>query len=230
VALTGVENDGVALIPPVPTGLPEFEAPEMSLVESLIPAALGIALMGFTESISAARAFRESADPPVNGDRELIALGAANVGGGLFQAYGSGGGLSQTAVNDRAGARTQLAAVSTAGVVALTLLVLAPVLDNLPEATLGAVVVMAGLGLASLEGMRRIRSVRLRDWLLACVAVIGVLWLGVLDGILVAVAASLTALIWQVAVSPWSLSAGRQGRTSSATTACIQPIRRMRAC
>jgi sulfate permease, SulP family len=85
-----------------------------------LPAAAGVALIAFVESIAAARAFRRGDDPPLDPDRELIALGAANVGGGLFRAFPAGGGLSQTAVNDGAGARTQLAELATAGLVALS--------------------------------------------------------------------------------------------------------------
>jgi sulfate permease, SulP family len=147
VGLTDLESRGVALVGPVSGGLPRFELPELAGVGALLPAAAGIALMSFIESISAARAFAAKDDPPVDADRELLALGAANLAGGLFQAYPAGGGTSQTAVNDGAGARTQLAGVVTAVVAVLTLTLLAGLLADLAQAILGAIVLVAAIGL-----------------------------------------------------------------------------------
>ena len=96
----------MALVGPVSGGLPRFELPGLAGAGALLPAAGGIALMSFIESISAARAFAAKTDPPVDANRELLALGTANLSAGLFQAYPAGGGTSQTAVNDEAGART----------------------------------------------------------------------------------------------------------------------------
>jgi sulfate permease, SulP family len=136
--------------------------------------------MSFIESISAARAFAAKTDPPVDADRELLALGAANLGGGLFQAYPAGGGTSQTAVNDGAGARSQLAEVVTAGMAVLTLTVLATLLADLAEAILGAIVLVAAIGLVNLAPLRRISTIRRRDFSLGLVALAGVLTFGVL--------------------------------------------------
>ena len=191
------EPAGLALIPPVPTGLPEPAAPELGLADELLPAALGIALIGLTESIAAARAFRRREDRPIDVDRELVALGAANAAGGLFQAYPGGGGLSQTAVNDAAGAKSQLTSVVTAGGVALTLLLLAPIFEDLPEATLGAIVVAAAIGLVLSPELGRLRALRTRDYALALVALGGILLLGTLKGILVAVVVSILVLLYQ---------------------------------
>ena len=119
VASTDLEGRGVALVGPVNGGLPAFALPDLDGVGRLLPAAAGIALMSFIESISAARAFAARTDPPVDADRELLALGAANLAGGLFQAYPAGGGTSQTAVNDGAGARTQVAELVTAAMAVL---------------------------------------------------------------------------------------------------------------
>jgi MFS superfamily sulfate permease-like transporter len=100
-------------------GVPASGLPELDGVGRLLPAAAGIALMAFIESISAARAFAARTDPPVDADRELLALGVANLAGGLFQAYPASGGTSQTAVNDGAGARTQVAELVTAAMAVL---------------------------------------------------------------------------------------------------------------
>jgi sulfate permease, SulP family len=164
----------------------------------LLPAAAGIALMSFIESISAARAFAARTDPPVDADRELLALGAANLAGGLFQAYPAGGGTSQTAVNDGARAKTQLAEVVTAGTTVMALTVLAPLLADLPEAILGAIVLIAAIGLVQLAPLRRIRTVRQRDFWLGLVALTGVLTFGVLRGVLVAVLVSLLTLLHEL--------------------------------
>jgi high affinity sulfate transporter 1 len=198
VGLTGLEGRGVALVGPVPGGLPRFELPDLAGVGALLPAAAGIALMSFIESISAARAFAARTDPPLDADRELLALGAANLAGGLFQAYPAGGGTSQTAVNDEAGARTQLAEVVTAAVAVLVLTVLAPLLADLAQPILGAIVLVAAVGLVDLAPLRRIRTIRRRDFWLGLVALAGVLAVGVLDGVLVAVLISLLVLLHEL--------------------------------
>jgi MFS superfamily sulfate permease-like transporter len=131
-------------------------------------------------------------------DRELLALGAAGLAGGLFRAYPAGGGLSQTAVNDQAGAKTQAAALATAGAAALTLLALAPLLSDLPLAVLGGIVLVAAAGLAEPAGLRALRAVRLDEYALALAATAGVLALGALGGILVAVLLSLVVVLWHL--------------------------------
>jgi sulfate permease, SulP family len=196
------DPSGLNLIPPVPQGLPRPAAPEFGFADDVFPAALGIALIGFTESIAAARAFRRRGDPPLDANRELVALGSANVAGGLFRAYPAGGGLSQTAVNDGAGAKTRVASAVTAALVALTLLVLAPAFDDLPDAVLGAIVVVAAVGLILSPELQRTRRVRTRDWGLALVALAGILLLGTLQGILIAVVASVLVLLYQASRPP----------------------------
>jgi SulP family sulfate permease len=198
VALTDLEERGVALVGPVSGGLPRFELPGFAGAAALLPAAAGIALMSFIESISAARAFAAKTDPPLDADRELLALGAANLGAGLFQTYPAGGGTSQTAVNDGAGARTRLAGAVTAAVSLLALTVLAPLLADLPLAILGAIVLVAAIGLVNLAPLRRIRIIRQRDYWLGLVAMLGVLTVGVLDGVLVAVLISLLVLLHEL--------------------------------
>jgi SulP family sulfate permease len=181
----------------VPAGLPGFQVPAFDGWRDLVPAAGGIALMAAVESLAAARALARRDDPPVNADRELRALGAANFANGLFQAFPGGGGLSQSAVQDGAGARTQLASVACAAVVVLVLTVLTGLLEDLAQATLGALVVVAAAGLVKPADLRMIARVRTRDFALALVAFAGVLVLGVLNGILVAVFVSIAVLIYQ---------------------------------
>lgn len=137
VASTDLEGRGVALVGPVSGRLPGFELPDLAGVGPLLPAAAGIALMSFIESISAARAFAARTDPPVDANRELLALGVANLAGGLFQAYPAGGGTSQTAVNDGAGARSQVAELVAAAMAVLTLTLLADLLADLAQPSWG---------------------------------------------------------------------------------------------
>lgn len=197
VAALDLAQDGVAVIGTVPAGLPELAVPPFDDWRLLVPGAAGVALMSTVESVSAGRALAARNVPPIDTDRELVALGCANIGAGLFQAYPTGGGLSQSAVNRDAGARTQVSALVTVGVVALVLTVMTGLLENLADATLGALVIVAAYGLVQPAELRRIVHVRVRDGVLALVALAGVLVLGVLAGVLVAVAVSMATLLAQ---------------------------------
>jgi len=171
--------------------------PPLDLIAELWPAAVGIALMSLTESIAAGRAFVARAEPRPAANRELLALGLANVGAALFGGMPCGGGTTQTAVNRSAGARTQAAAVVTAIVAALTLAFLAPLVGLMPRAALAAVVIAYSVGLIHLDEFRAIRAVRATEFQWAVIAFAGVLMLGTLRGILVAIAASLLAIAHQ---------------------------------
>jgi MFS superfamily sulfate permease-like transporter len=134
----------------------------------------------------------------VDADQELFALGVANIAGGFTQAYPAGGGTSQTAVNDQAGARSQIAEVVTVAVVVVTLLFLAPLVGLMPEATLGALVLVAAAGLIKVIEFQKIGRFRRVELVWALVAFAGVVVLGTLQGILVAVMVSMLALIYIV--------------------------------
>jgi MFS superfamily sulfate permease-like transporter len=197
-ALLNLQASGVELVGAIPPGLPRFSLPDLSLFRALWPGALGIALMSFVESIASARAFAKHDDPPVDANQELLALGMANIAGGLTQAYPAGGGTSQTAVNDQAGARSQVAQVTTAAVVVVTLLFLAPVISLMPEATLGALVLVAAAGLVKVGEFQQIARFRSFELLWALAAFAGVVVLGTLQGILAAVILSMLVLIYYV--------------------------------
>ena len=196
-AFLGLRESGVALTGPIPARIPTPSLPNLSLLSSLWPGALGIALMSFTESIAAGRAFARHDDPSPAPNRELIALGAANLVGSLFQCFPAGGGTSQTAVNSRAGARTQAAALVTVAMAAATLLFLSPLISLLPQATLAAVVVVTTAPLLSTKDFRSILLVRRAEFLWALAACAGVIILGTLNGVLVAIAISVLTLIYQ---------------------------------
>jgi SulP family sulfate permease len=196
-ALLSLKQAGVELIGSISPGLPAFALPDLSLVGKLWPGALGIALMAFTESIAAGKAFVRHGDPHPDANRELRALGLANLGGGLFQAMPSGGGTSQTAVNTTAGARSQLAELVTVLMVVAVLLFLAPLIALMPQATLAAVVVATTIGLLNPKDFRAIGRIRHRELWWALIAFAGVVILGTLPGILIAVAISLLVLLYQ---------------------------------
>ena len=197
--LLGLPALGVLTVGLIPQGLPALTLPDISLVQELLPGALGIALMSFTESIAAGRAFAGRDDPPVDANRELRATGVANLGGALLGAMPAGGGTSQTAVVRAAGGRTQKASLVTAGVAAATMLLLAPVLGLLPHATLAAVVIVYSVGLIQPAEFAAIRKVRMMEFRWALIACIGVLIFGTLKGILVAIIVSLIGLASQEA-------------------------------
>ena len=190
---------GVELIGHIPQGLPSFTPPSLQLAARLWPGALGIALMSFTETIAAGRAFARTDEPSPKANRELLATGLANAGGAILGAMPGGGGTSQTAVNRLAGGRTQLTEVVTAAMTVLTLLLLAPLLALMPQATLAAVVIVYSIGLIKPEEFRQIRFVRRTEFRWALVAFAGVVLLGTLKGIVVAIIVSLIALAYQVA-------------------------------
>jgi high affinity sulfate transporter 1 len=195
----GLPALGVSTVGLIPRGFPSLTMPDLALVEQLLPGALGIALMSFTESIAAGRAFARPGDPPVNANRELIATGAANVAGALLGAMPAGGGTSQTAVVCAAGGRSQKASLVTAGAAAATMLLLAPLLGLLPNATLAAVVIVYSVGLIQPVEFRAIRRVRTMEFRWAIVATLGVLLFGTLKGIVVAIILSLIGLSSQTA-------------------------------
>ncbi len=194
-----LDAHGVSTVGLIPQGFPSLTMPSLALVEQLVPGALGIALMSFTESIAAARAFVDRADPPINANRELIVAGIANLGGALFGAMPAGGGTSQTAVMRAAGARSQKASLVTASAAAATMLLLAPLLGLMPHATLAAVVIVYAIGLIQPVEFLAIRRIRTMEFRWAMVACLGVMVLGTLKGIVVAIIVSLITLSFQTA-------------------------------
>jgi len=201
-SMFGLGNLGVQTVGAVPTGLPSLTLPDAALIGQLWPMALGIALMSFTETIAAGRAFAAVGEALPNANQELFATGFSNVGGAFFGAMPAGGGTSQTAVNRRAGACTQAAGCVTAAVTLGVMLLLAPLIGMMPHTTLAAVVIMYSVGLFSPAEFRAIARVRRTELVWALVALAGVVLLGTLQGILVAIIVSLAALAHQVSNPP----------------------------
>ena len=190
---------GIELVGAIPAGLPAFTPPDLSLAEQLWPGALGIALMSFTETIAAGRAFVAGDEPSPRPNVELLATGVANVAGAFFGAMPGGGGTSQTAVNRTTGAKTQIAGIVTALMALMTMLFLSPLIGLMPQATLAAVVIVYSIGLIQPVDFRAILRIRRTEFVWAIAAFVGVMLLGTLKGILVSIIVSLVALMHQAA-------------------------------
>ncbi len=196
-AALGFGPRGIALVGAVKAGLPSVAIPDLSLADRLWAPALGIALMSFTESMAAARTFCTREDSPIDVNRELLAVGAASVGSALVGGLPAGGGTSQTAVADAAGARSQMAQWVNVAVVLLTLLLLSRAIGLLPKAALGALILVAGASMIQPATFRAIARVRCDELWWAVATTAGVIALGTLNGILVAVAISVLTLMYQ---------------------------------
>ena len=193
----GLSALGVPTTGKIPPGLPRLEGPALRLsdVDGIVPLAAGCLLLAYIESVSAARAFAAKHGYPLDPRQELLGIGAANLATALGHGYPVAGGLSQSAVNDKAGARTPLALVIASVTLALCLLFLTGLLENLPKAVLAAVVLTAISGLFDLPALVHMWRVSRPDFYAATIALIAVLLLGILQGILLAALASVLMLL-----------------------------------
>lgn len=193
VEVFGLDERGVATVGDIPGGLPSLVLPSFdgSLIGSLFGTAVIITLVGFMESIAVAKVYARRNGYEIDANQELVGLGASNVTAGLFGGYPVTGGFSRTAVNAAAGARTGLASIITAGLVIVTIAFLTPLLSSLPQAALGAIIIVAVVNLVDVAEMRHIASVKRSDLLALGVAFVATLVLGIELGIGVAIAASL---------------------------------------
>jgi SulP family sulfate permease len=197
---------GVALVGEVPSGLPVPGIPTLSLLwdnaATVGIAAVGIVLVGFSQSAGDARHFANKHRYRVDIDQETVAQGMANIGAGLIQGIPVSTSLSASSANDTSGARSPVASLSTGAVVVLTMLIFAPLFSDLPKAVLGAVIIEAvTMGMIDLPEMRRLRRVKRSDFRIAVVATLGVLSFGVLPGIVIGAALSVGWLVY-VSTSP----------------------------
>jgi sulfate permease, SulP family len=200
--LLNLRERGVELVGHIPQGLPSLVRPDLSLTTVLWPGALAIALMSFTETLAAGRAFARNDEPAPRANTELLATGLANVAGAFVGAMPAGGGTTQTAVNTHAGARTQLAEIVTAGMALVTTLFLAPLVAMMPQSALAAMVIVYSFGLIKPIEFRDILRIRSTEFSWAIVAFAGVMFLGTLKGIVVAIIVSLVTLAHQMADPP----------------------------
>ena len=210
---------GVAELGTITAALPEVNVPSVTFAdfERLLAGAVGLALLAYAESIAAARTFAARHHYEVDANRELVALGASNIGSGLIQGFAVDASVSRTAAGDGAGQRSQLAGLVNLGLVLLTLAVLTPFFADLPKATLAAVVIAAVLPLLRTADLRRLYRIDRADFSIALVCLTGVLVWGVLGGILVAVVASLVALVYR-SFRPRSPCSGDRARARPTRT------------
>jgi high affinity sulfate transporter 1 len=186
-------DHGVSLVGPLPQGFPPFTVPSvpMSDLALLVAGAVGIAVVSLTDTISTASSFAARAGQEVDGDREMIGIGAANIAAGFFQGFPVSTSGSRTAVAEQAGAKTQVTGLVGALAITLMLLVAPGLLRNLPQPTLAAVVIAASLSLADIPGTVRLWRQRRTEFTLSMAAFAGVAVLGVLPGVAIAVALSI---------------------------------------
>jgi high affinity sulfate transporter 1 len=200
---------GVSLVGTLPRGFPPLTVPSpVSDLPLLVAGALGIALVALTDTISTASSFAARTGQEIDGNGEMIGIGAANVAAGFFQGFPVSTSGSRTAVAERAGAKTQVTGVVGAGLIVLMLVLVPGLLKNLPNPTLAAVVIAASLSLADIRGVARLWRQRRVECLLSIVAFLGVALLGVLEGIAVAVALSILN-VFRRAWWPYQTTLGR---------------------
>jgi high affinity sulfate transporter 1 len=204
-----LSDHGVSLVGTLPKGFPPLTLPNpVSDLPLLIAGALGISLVALTDTISTASAFAARTGQEVNGNGEMIGIGAANVAAGFFQGFPVSTSGSRTAVAEQAGAKTQVTGLVGAAVIVLMIVLVPGLLKNLPNPTLAAVVIAASLSLADIRGTWRLWHQRRVEFLLSVAAVLGVALLGVLQGIAIAVGLSILN-VFRRAWWPYQTTLGR---------------------
>jgi MFS superfamily sulfate permease-like transporter len=200
VTVFDLADKGVDVVGTVDRAIPTPAIPivDLGALLTLVPGVLAIVVVGYSESISVAKRFADEHKYQVRPNQELTALGVSTALGGFFQGFITAGGASQSAANDRAGAKTQVSSIVLALLAALTSIALMPFFKNLPQAVLAAIVINAVLGFVSVSAMKRVLAMRRDSFYLALAALIGVLGLGILPGLLITVAISILLLLTRI--------------------------------
>lgn len=198
--LFGLDRYGVAILGPVPAGIPELAWPQSTLAEtkSLLRDALGIATISFCSAMLTARSFAARHGYAINANHEFLALGVSNLAAGISQGFAISGADSRTAVNDMVGGKSQLVGIIAALVIALILLFFTAPMAWIPQAALGAVLLMAGWGLIDVKSLKTIRKLSRFEFWLCLLTTVGVLGLGVLPGIVFAVTLAILRLLYSI--------------------------------
>lgn len=214
-ALLGLAGYGVKIVGVIPSGLPVPTIPKLdwAIIELLLPSAALIAAVGFLESISIARTLASRRRQKVEPDKELVGLGMANLASGLTGGYPIAGSFTRSSVNFASGARTQLSAIITALVVATALVLFTSLLYHLPRATLAAIVVMAVTGLVDFSSLKHNWRYMRLDATSFAVTFVGVLALGIEEGLLLGIAAAIVFFLWRSS-TPNFVVVGRLGDTT----------------
>jgi SulP family sulfate permease len=216
-AIFNLGDLGIALVGEVPRGLPSLALPSLRFIIDnwavIGTSALGLLLIGFSQSAGDAREFAARHKYRVDINQESVAQGMANVGSGLVQGIPVSTSLSASSLNDSSGAKTPVSSLTTGVIIILTLLLLAPLFSFLPKAVLGAIIIDAVVfGMMDVKEMRRLRRVARADFWIAIAAIIGVLSAGVLAGVMFGIALSLVWLVY-VSAAPFMPVLGRQPGT-----------------
>ncbi|ORA56771.1 sodium-independent anion transporter [Mycolicibacterium chubuense] len=201
VAVFALQDDGIRLVGPIPSGLPPLGFPGVGPADvvGLVIPAVGIALVAFSDNVLTARSFSARRSERIDANAELRALGACNVGAGLSHGFPVSSSASRTALGESVGSRTQVYSLVALAVVLLVMIAGRGVLALFPTAVLGALVVYAALRLIDIAQFRRLRRFRLSEWLLAVTTTVAVLAFGALYGVLAAIAVSVLELLRRVA-------------------------------
>ena len=200
VGLFSLDRFGVAILGPVPAGMPQLAWPKTNFEEmkSLLRDALGIATVSFCSAMLTARSFAACHGYSINANHEFLALGVTNIAAGVSQGFAISGADSRTAVNDMVGGKSQLVGIIAASVIALILLAFTTPLAWIPQAALGAVLLMAGWGLIDVQSLRKIYKLSRFEFWLCVLTTIGVLGVGVLPGIIIAVTLAILRLLQSI--------------------------------
>lgn len=198
--MLGLDRFGVTILGPVPAGMPELAWPQTNLEElkSLLRDALGIATVSFCSAMLTARSFAVRHGDSINANHEFLALGVTNIAAGVSQGFAISGADSRTAVNDMVGGRSQLVGIIAALVISLILMAFTAPLSWIPQAALGAVLLMAGWGLIDVQSLKKIYKLSRFEFWLCVMTTLGVLVLGVLPGIIITVTLAILRLLYSI--------------------------------
>ena len=199
VTILDLGERGVAVVGEIPRGLPTPAIPRIGLgdISNLLPGAVGIAVIALAESSATARSLAAKHKYEIDADQELIALGASNLGAGLFQGFAVDASLSRSAIADEAGMKTQVSSLIAFALVLITAVALAPLFRNLADATLAALIIISVVNLISIDEFRRLYGLDKVEFGLAVISLLGVLLFGILPGLAVAIVAALSALVYR---------------------------------
>jgi high affinity sulfate transporter 1 len=198
VSILNLDEEGVHIIGEIPAGLPSFGLPDgitFTDVTALLGGAIGIVIVGFSEGVAAAKEYANKHKYEIDPNQELIGLGAANIGSGLFSGFVVDGSLSKSAAADDAGGKTQMSSLINAVLILITIVALTSLFHNLAEATLGAIVIHAVWGLIEFSTFKEYLRIRKLDFWAAFVAMMGVLIVGILEGLILAVLLSIIGVL-----------------------------------
>lgn len=201
VAIFNLEDRGVAVVGAIPAGLPQFAVPQLSVTDlsSLVAAAVGISVVGYSDNVLTARAFANRHNYKIDANQELLALGVANLGNGLMQGFPVSSSGSRTVIGDSLGSKSQLYSLVAMIAVIIVLLFLRPLLSSFPKAALGAIVIYAATKLIEISEFIRLYKFRPNEFFLALITTITVLATDILVGVGIAVSLSVIELFYRVA-------------------------------